>query len=120
MSAKHTPGPWAARAFPAYGYGITAEDSPQARESFAVVHFADTSRGRTAERARGDALLIAAAPDLLAALLDIVAIDDGDISALWPYCDLFDNARDAIAKAVGEPAFNGASAKTMKATGEAA
>lgn len=80
--SQHTPGPWKAVAFPAYGYGITAADSQQARDSFAVVHFADTSRGRTSERAKADARLISAAPELLDALVKLEsAFTDADITS---------------------------------------
>lgn len=94
MDATFTPGPWGFHSFPAYGYGITAADSPQARESFACVHFADIGRGRTSERAKADARLIASAPELLAALLQVQRMG---------YCDVGDRMMvdAAIAKATG-------------------
>jgi len=47
-----------------------------------------------------NATLMAAAPDLLAALQAIVDLDDGDEPELWGYHDEFDAAREAIAKAI--------------------
>ena len=88
MSTKHTPGPW-----------TVADEAGDL-----VLTVRGINDEFIADLSIANAHLIAAAPDLLAALLDIVAIDDGDISALWPYCDLFDNARAAIAKATGEAA----------------
>jgi hypothetical protein len=102
MSAKHTPGPWGFRPFPAYGYGIVASDNPQGRESFAVVHFADSARGRTTEQAKADAHLIAAAPMLLEVLQDcltaMTALHCGSVSK----ADIVESARSAIAQATGE------------------
>jgi hypothetical protein len=106
MSAQHTPGPWTVRSYPAYGYGITAEDSPQARHSFAVVHFADTQRGRTTERAKADARLIAAAPELLEALAALMKGSEYSGDGRWgrivmPSDAAMTAARAAIAKATG-------------------
>ena len=47
------------------------------------------------------ARLIATAPELLAALEAIVALDDGDKPDLWHFEKEFDAARAAIAKATG-------------------
>ena len=46
--------------------------------------------------------LALAAPDLLAACEELVALDDGDVSALWPHAEKFAAARAALAKARGE------------------
>ena len=48
-----------------------------------------------------NARLIAAAPDLLAALKAMVDLDTGDRPELWRYSKQFDDARAAIAKAEG-------------------
>jgi hypothetical protein len=97
MSAPHTLGPWTiledAFAYP----GIEADGG-----TFSVVilgypdHGDDGGvRGRTEEEALANAHLIAAAPDLLEALESMLAITDRD-HVVW------DEAREAIAKAKGE------------------
>jgi len=53
------------------------------------------------ERLDADARLIAAAPDLLAALQALVALDDGDKPDLWHFNVEFDAARAAITRATG-------------------
>jgi hypothetical protein len=81
---SHTQGPWA------YAYtriGHTVRQSHDAMSALLVVNVSDNPEA--------DARLIAAAPDLLAALQSFVThgtcFDDNDMSA----------ARDAIAKATG-------------------
>jgi hypothetical protein len=54
------------------------------------------------DEARANARLIAAAPDLFAALGALTALDDGDESFAWKHSSLFENARAALAKALGE------------------
>lgn len=59
-------------------------------------------RARVAEYvSESDARLIAAAPELLAALKAIVALDDGDKPDLWHFEAEFEAASAAIAKAEG-------------------
>ena len=59
----------------------------------------------TESRGQANARLIAAAPDLLAALREIVAaVESGDIDGYSPSGDWFREARAAIAKARGENA----------------
>lgn len=70
MSTKHTEGPW----------HVEAMTDSAGRQSFAICHFADTIgeayKADRTETTRANASLIAAAPDLLAALRDAArAID---------------------------------------------
>lgn len=57
------------------------------------------ARLHSSEQRKANAILIAAAPDLLTALQAIVALDDGDSPDLWHYEAEFAAARAAIAKA---------------------
>lgn len=80
MSAQHTPAPW--------NVSSPCELSPR----YSVYH-----NGPLVYVERGeDARLIAAAPDLLACLLDVLDAD-GDLDAMD-----FNRYRAAIAKATGE------------------
>ena len=96
-SGVHTPGPWTYRRakYPvdgSYDYAIAAKVGGQ---EFCIIAEAF---GRVADAvwpdAEANARLIAAAPDLLAALKDVVAVADRKT-------DEFDRARAAIAKAEG-------------------
>ena len=86
--SKHTPGPWNARHTPFRGQGIQdvwcIDWSPDQEEVAEIVHGAANAR------------LIAAAPDLLEALQDMVS-DHASLSAAT-----LAFARAAIAKATGE------------------
>ena len=85
MSAKHTPGPWRVNA-------------PASVVSIDGLHVCDVNGyGATDERKRADAVLISAAPDLLAALEYIMAWDSN-----WTVEQARTMARAAIAKARGE------------------
>lgn len=88
--AKHTPGPWAREGLRVYVHnrGTIAEcPLPQSGGVFEV---------------SSNARLIAAAPDMLAALKEMVDEADG-ISREhgWPLASRLDRARAAIAKATG-------------------
>lgn len=109
MSAKHTPGPWMCDSDPIKG-------DPLNRVRYRVV-----ARGKTItqcyysssdEQAEHDARLIAAAPDLLEALVGMLSIINdsngvsgyhlnGDI-AVWGEFPEVDAASAAIAKATGQ------------------
>ena len=87
MNTKHTPGPWHTRVYhgeavrdgvAVYGDGITV-----VRDIW----------GRTLEQSAANAALIAAAPDMLAALEWVAHTSDD--------CNSRDAARAAIAKATG-------------------
>ena len=95
MTAKHTPGPWETN-----GYGIETVSSPcfVIGKAYAGLHAAPNLK-----IAEANALLMAAAPDLLEALQELLSLcdrqrdfnDDGDGRAL-------ERARAAIKKAVWE------------------
>lgn len=87
---KHTPGPWHSRPVGFRGHMeiFTARD-----DLIAALHL----RGETAANAR----LVAAAPDLLAALLHVMPHVGTNYSGKQRY-DILETARAAIAKATGE------------------
>ena len=84
MSAKHTPGPW--RVAPRFVYGATDGIHVDAGSRSYIAHVGEHGD----ERAEADARLIAAAPDLLAALRELLR-DHNNHSIV--------KAEDAIAKA---------------------
>lgn len=88
--AKHAPGPWKAQ-----GLAIVASD-----RSFVGRVYPWCADPQDAECAKANARLIAAAPELLEALEEIVSAADGDG---WSQLDAdLRKARAAIAKAKGE------------------
>lgn len=91
---KHTPGPWSRNIKPAKKY--TTVFSGRNKH---VAYIATTSVGD--EEAEANINLIAAAPDLLAALKAFVEpwSKGGDCWGAKLTYDVFDNARKAIAKA---------------------
>lgn len=88
---KHTPGPWKAE-----GNGIFGQDGIYIGAAYSPVSFG--AKPLCAE-ALTNAQLIAAAPDLLGALVGMVN-RYGDKSA-FPTCDASISARAAISKAEG-------------------
>ena len=105
-AAKHTPGPWK----------VISEQTSREVEVFEI---AEISHYRVIRDARGDgfdaqghdladARLIAAAPELLEALLELLAAGensvtaDDDVAAMLRFGDAVSAARAAIAKATGE------------------
>ena len=97
MGYKHTPGPWSVKKhFSEWLIGdgnyliATTAGSP--------AHLGRASAERDAANAR----LIAAAPDLLKALEDCVAVMDRELAGLKVIQPEFSAARAAIAKATGE------------------
>lgn len=102
MDATHTPGPWAALSHGVIVGGVTRGTWPSSRQdALASVYRVDIdNQGSQLSNAQ----LMAAAPDLLAALQVIVALDDGDNAELWDFDAEFSAARAAIAKATGAAA----------------
>lgn len=90
MTQSHTPGPWAAFYKNKYDEWHVAIPIPGRTSTFSL--FDD---GVRSENPEADARLIAAAPDLLEALREVVRISDRKH-------DAWDAAKIAIAKATGE------------------
>lgn len=84
--ATHTPGSWKCWAGETGEFNITVDDG--------VTICSRSAWGHRANESRANAHLIAAAPELLAALRAVVAVADRKT-------DEFDRARAAIAKAEG-------------------
>ncbi len=93
---KFTPGPWRyTKAAPSGDRGIHAEGTGIFAEAYADIRHAGENNAAEAE---ANARLIAAAPDLYAAL-DLVLAVDPDGAGIW---DAQNAARAALAKARGE------------------
>ena len=95
-NTKHTPGPWDISGSSRYGIDIAqAEGAPFTSNSsdVATVNLAAT----THEMAQANAHLIAAAPDLLAALDEMTAT-----GGWMPSDERYIRAKAAIAKALGQ------------------
>jgi hypothetical protein len=87
MSTPHTPGPWRISTIGSYGIAITGYTS-------VIANVPD-------DDAIGNARLIAAAPELLAALREITSHATNFGGAPLSATKMFDRARAAIAKATG-------------------
>ena len=101
MSAKHTPGPWFVdkvedrNAFNIFPVGATHALLAVKGPEFDGAH-------SYALAAKANAILIAAAPELLEALRGLVAsLSDADDEGLIEHASQMEAARAAIAKAVG-------------------
>lgn len=89
--SKHTKGPWEV-----HGDAIMAEPNSHIEDTaLGIAYVMDHDSERPASVTRANARLIAAAPDLLDALIAVVAISDRKH-------DAWDAAKAAIAKATGE------------------
>lgn len=94
--STHTPGPWKAFYAP-HALGVQSARSDIAWVRFVGKGLLDTDR--TEETDRANARLIAAAPDLLAALDGLLSL----YRAQWGENEATTAAHNAIAKARGEP-----------------
>jgi hypothetical protein len=84
---KHTPGPWSA----------IGADVKTAGPASRIICWAGIQSDVALDEVRANARLIAAAPDMLNALLDVLEYwDDPDMSM----SELKERVRDAVAKAV--------------------
>lgn len=109
MSAKHTPGPWIANRRDPQEWQIDAPNGDpnllHARwHGMAVVYGCD-DLGRAGEQvAEANARLIAAAPDLLAALERMTELAEGPTGGVSQQQkrDVIANARAVLAKAKGD------------------
>lgn len=90
---KHTPGPWEAHFEEAYY--VTGPDRGRVAMMLNLKGAHGLGGRRTGEESAANARLIAAAPELLAALECLCSFDKPLIQEDW------DNARAAIAKAKG-------------------
>ncbi len=109
---SHTPGPWKAKGRD--GRYLSADDWDVRNETSGCMHWVPVKAGRKAvalivakgmpedSDVAGNARLIAAAPDLLAALIEAVEFAEQDFHALTPRGEAMLNCwRGAIAKATG-------------------
>jgi hypothetical protein len=99
MNTNHTPGPWEWDAEPGHGVWVNAEDIGICRLDF--------DSALTDAQYKANARLIAAAPDLLAALDELLRFAEplGTITAMDGQeiaLPCIVRAREAIAKATGE------------------
>lgn len=104
MSAKHTPGPWAANFMKLNGetYHWHVVDAKHGTMNAVAMSDEESGTPRTAEELRANALLIAAAPELLAHLKFAVALL-GAMPLISGTAQV-EAMRAAIAKATGEEA----------------
>ena len=104
MNAQHTPGPWSIALSTDHTPAVTVPVHPSEGSGFVVAHINRLPRmGSVLGDADANAHLIAAAPDMMAALkaIDIEARDiDADGNIILP-SHVWDAARAAIAKAEG-------------------
>lgn len=102
MNTQHTPGPWSVHwAMAQSGDASHIVDGRDMAELsvIATVHFHDDVEGETKANAR----LIAAAPDMLEALVKVEALLDAIKLTDYPVLDELYVVQAAIAKAKGQP-----------------
>lgn len=99
MKPKHTPGPWSIY-HSKFGPEVRTDDV-NADQRIAVCHYATTLRADCEDMESGEheanARLIAAAPDLLASLKELIPLWSSGIDEPW-----VKRAKEAIAKACGQ------------------
>jgi hypothetical protein len=98
MTAQHTPGPWSFELTPSGGFDI--EKDPNDLGRYMVI----ASRSSHPERKNemhANARLIAAAPELLAALQEVFVIGDRLVSDVYGH-EFVEKARAAIQKATNK------------------
>ena len=105
--STHTPGPWFHQVVPTSAG--SAINISAANQKVAIIYVDGIRKGIDEELPKAienlaNARLISAAPDMLAALEAIVALDDGDSPDLWHFEKEFSAGIAAIKKAKGEPA----------------
>ena len=100
MSAAHTPGPWVAKTYSTE----TVRDAVGIYAGKMVLPIVPEITGRSLEECDANIRLIAAAPELLAALHALVGEADlGEIDHDDDTRALIERARDAIERATGVP-----------------
>ena len=106
MGIKHTPGPWVVGASDFLDQWVCI-DAPsgdpdldyESWEGVAMAYGCEESPSEGLEKAKANARLIAAAPELLEALEGLLVVSPHDTPEAYNYVS---NARAAIAKAKGE------------------
>ena len=105
MNAKHTPGPWniGSSDLPVSRMSIHCKGHKESCHSTVALMVSRMTIGISHDEEFANARLIAAAPDLLKALEDCVAVMDRELAGLKVIQPELSAARAAIAKATGEP-----------------
>ena len=105
MNAKHTPGPWniGSSDLPVSRMSIHCKGHKDSCHSTVALMVSRGAIGISHDEEFANARLIAAAPDLLKALEDCVAVMDRELAGLKVIQPELSAARAAIAKATGEP-----------------
>lgn len=103
MTAQHTPGPWRADRYGQFRYTVRGETGgARESEAVAVVDSLACSRdGQAFGWCTANARLIAAAPDLLAALDAMIGLTSCPVYKREDWQRIQDQARAAVAKAGG-------------------
>lgn len=97
----HTPGPWKVLEH-ARGRGRTCVSTTNESPIQAIICDIDVKSVKTGEAMRlSNARLIAAAPDLLAALVEMLEASERPVNERW-FLNVRSHARAAIAKAEGQ------------------
>ena len=106
MNAKHTPGPWIVASDGCKVLQLTPVDIDEQKPCPVVVDCASGYFAMDYDEANANAALIAAAPDLLAALEiaegRLMCIDAQKLDTVARNDDVIDRIRAAIARARGE------------------
>lgn len=101
MTTQHTPAPWHIGPITSQGHNVQIravnQESPEFEVSVAILGGWGTSK----EENEANARLIAAAPELLEALIEAGKYLQGDVGCAYPQ-ELFEVIQAAIAKATGE------------------
>lgn len=103
MKTKHTPGPWNSKPITGKAAGLVFGTQPGRTYGRTIAHVTDCGGGKTESIA--NTRLIAAAPNLLSALQEIVRksyLRPGPHEDFQVHPDLIAQAKAAIAKAVPE------------------
>ena len=105
MNAKHTPGPWniGSSDLPVSRMSIHCKGHKDSCHSTVALMVSRGAIGISHDEEFANARLIAAAPDLLKALEDCVAVMDRELAGLKVIQPELSAARAAIAKVAGEP-----------------
>ncbi|MDL9982859.1 hypothetical protein [Providencia rettgeri] len=92
MEFKHSPAPWK----------YTVRNANEIMTTFHGVTIGDVYFDITTQNQKADAHLIAAAPELLEALIELTESAKEAIDGLGDLSDAIDTAKAAIAKALGQ------------------